>query len=83
MPTLRNAPCTSQKENAPKKIRLQDTRKIGCHAHVEVKHYIVFPEYTVESTGKTTKQVRNQKEKMKELKLKIKEPNSDLVVKHC
>ena len=42
--------CTSQKENVPKKIRLQDTRKIGCHAHVEVKHYIVFPEYTVEST---------------------------------
>ena len=40
--TWKEDACTSQKENTPKKIRLQDTRKIGCHAHVEVKHYIVF-----------------------------------------
>jgi len=55
-----------------KRIRLQDSRKNGCHAHVEVKHYVVFPHYRVKDAGMTTKQVRTLKEtKMKELRQKL------------
>lgn len=76
--------CLYFQRKPQKKIRLQDTRKIGCHAHIQVKHYIVFPEYTVEDTGMTAKQVRNLKEeKMKELKLKIRKSSSDLLIKRC
>ena len=30
-----------------KQLRLQSTRKIGCPAHVVVKHYTLFPEYAI------------------------------------
>ena len=75
---------TTSTDAQKKKIRLQDTRKIGCCAHVEVKHYIVFPQYHVEEAGMAAKQVRTLKEaKLKELKQKILNCSDDLVTEHC
>lgn len=58
---------------------MQDSRKNGCNAHVEVKHYTVFPQFRVNDAGITPKQIRNLKEvKMRELKQKLCLPSG-----HC
>jgi len=36
-----------QKPTAGKKLWLQTTRKIGCQAHVEVKGYTLYPEFSI------------------------------------
>ena len=75
---------TTSTDAQKKNIRLQVTRKIGYCAHVEVKHYIVFPQYRVEEAGMAVKQVRTLKEaKMKELKQKILNCSDDLVTEYC
>ena len=64
------------KKNQPNqsdRIYLQGTRKQGCLAHVEVREFILYPEYSIDtllSTDLTMKQVRTLKEeKLKSLKL--------------
>jgi len=44
---------TPPSDTCIKRIQLQDTRKSDCHAHVEVKYYIVFPEYKVDDAEMT------------------------------
>ena len=36
-----------QKPTAGKKLWLQSTRKIGCQAHVEVKGFVLYPEFSI------------------------------------
>ena len=42
------------KEREPKKCKkkrlcLQGSRKIGCHAHIEIKGYTLYPEYATQT----------------------------------
>jgi len=39
------------------------TKKNGCHAYVEVKHYIVFLQFRVKDVGMKTKQLQTLKER--------------------
>lgn len=67
-----------QKPVKGKHLWLQNSRKIGCQAHVEVKTFILFPEFSIckgERNGLSNWKLRNlQEEKIKmireELQLK-------------
>ena len=73
-----------QKPKIGKKVWLQGTRKIGCAAHIEVKSYMLFPEYTLSTTDDDSlskwKLRCRKKEKLNELKHKLQNQSSDLKV---
>ena len=37
------------KQTSNKRLHLQDTRKMGCTAHIILRQYIVYPEYGIEN----------------------------------
>ena len=48
-----------------KRLCLQGSRKIGCHAHIEIKGYTLYPEYAV---SQTLTECANRKSKEQNLK---------------
>ena len=62
---------------------LQGTRKIGCAAHIEVKSYMLFPEYKITTTDdeslSTWKLRCRKEEKLNKLRHKLQEPHSSNV----
>lgn len=62
------------KEKAQKstRLKLQGSRKLGCHAHIQVKKCIVYPEYKVTEEELKQLSLRTLKEKkMSALKLEL------------
>ena len=56
-------PCTSTKK--PRlKVSLQGTRKIGCHAGIHIRQYILYPDYKVTSGTLSKWQERKAQEQM-------------------
>ena len=39
----------NQKQCQKKRLCLQGSRKIGCHAHIKIKGYTLYPEYALQS----------------------------------
>ena len=35
------------KENKKKRLKLQSTRKVGCHAHIRTHTYTLYPEFQI------------------------------------
>ena len=55
-----------QRPKQGKKMWLQGTRKIGCMAHVEIKTYVLYPQYAIskeEKEGLSNWQLRYLREK--------------------
>ena len=65
-------------QKSKSRVCLQGTRKIGCHAHIELKKCILYPEHELQEQ----KGGRTQKDKnMQELKSKLKEEPEAIVKK--
>ena len=58
------------KEPKKKQLRLQKTRKIGCHAHIKICYYTVYKEFQLQNVSvMTPRQLRDHKEAiLKELR---------------
>ena len=51
-----------------KRLCLQGTRKIGCHATIRIKTFILYPEYAIgDVTGKSARQIKLLQESQLEL----------------
>ena len=63
------------KEKPPKssRVKVQGSRKIGCHAHIVIKKCVLYPEYKVHQDGnKVTVPIRTLKQRlMQELKQQL------------
>lgn len=56
---------SKSKRNIPK-LRLQGTRKVGCPAGIQIREYILYPDYKVTVDAQNKWQVRKGKENMLE-----------------
>lgn len=57
------------KQCKKRRLCLQGSRKIGCHAHIEIKGYTLYPEYALESGTRTERANRKlREEKLKALR---------------
>ena len=63
---------SKSQRNRPK-LRLQGTRKVGCPAGIQIREYILYPEYKVTANGQNNWQLRKEKESM------LKNLNKDLL----
>ena len=52
-----------------KRIKLQSTRKIGCTASVQIRKFVFYPEYSVDSQLSKS-QTKKQERKIREITLK-------------
>ena len=43
------------KETKMKRLQLQGSRKLGCHAHIKIHYYTVYSDYQVCDTASMTK----------------------------
>ena len=61
------------KETKMKRLQLQGSRKLGCHAHIKIRYYTVYSDYQVCNTALMTKrQLRDCKEnKLSQLRKEI------------
>ena len=54
-----------EKENVKKRLRLQGTRKIGCHASIKIHTYTIYPDFQLtsrETSGASKHRLRQRKE---------------------
>ena len=63
-----------KKERNSSRVCIQGTRQIGCQAHVEIREYILYPEYSVNVTKTLSAcKVRTMREsKLEELQTSLK-----------
>ena len=63
-----------KKERKSSRVCIQGTRKIGCQAHVEIREYILYPEYSVNVTKKLSAWKRRtiRESKLEELQMSLK-----------
>ena len=63
-----------KKERNSSRVCIQGTRQIGCQAHVEIREYILYPEYSVNVTKTLSAwKARTMREsKLKELRTSLK-----------
>ena len=61
------------KETKMKRLQLQGSRKLGCHAYIKIRYYTVYSDYQVRNAPLMTKrQFKNCKEKkLNELRKEI------------
>ena len=62
-------PKQPKEPNQTERIYLQGTRKQGCLAHVEIREFLLYPEYSIDSllsTESSMKQVCRLKEEITE-----------------
>ena len=52
-----------KKKSLGKRLCLQGTRKIGCHAHIKVKEFNLYPEYKITSDDGTKRSTKKLQEK--------------------
>ena len=58
------------KEKAKKNVQLQiqTSRKLGCHAHVKIRYYTVYPDFKVEESSTNNEARRKKKKALDNLK---------------
>ena len=53
------------KETKMKRLQLQGSRKVGCHAHIKIRYYTMYSDYQMcDMASMTKRQLRNSKENM-------------------
>ena len=57
-------------QSTSNRVKLQGTRKIGCSASIELRKFVFYPEYSVDSKLSTKCMTKKQERKVKEAALK-------------
>ena len=72
-----------EREKSNKRLRLQNSRKVGCNAHIEIHTYTLYPDFQIKTTNLSSYKLRQEKEHLLECaRSAIKEGKANQLLKY-